>query len=158
VPAIAGPKFALVDLLSTSDGGKTFQIVTPPDAAESQFSPPERFIVNERVVRMPDRRSRFPAFARQGNRPLAMLSQIPLPSSVPGEPMTLKGTGFLLQNTVWFRDRAVPAVSSDGENLPFLILRDLLLGSCAIFVENAHGKTHAAEVIIGREKLCNPEP
>jgi photosystem II stability/assembly factor-like uncharacterized protein len=140
---MSGPKFAPMELLSTTDGGKTFQIITPPVAAQTPFPPPELFVVNGIVIRYP---KRPPGFA------------LPPPSDVPtggrrirfgpyaGGPMTINGTGFLPENTVWFGTRPTQAASKDGEHLLLLVPADVPPGNYDVYIENAHGKTEPVKV------------
>jgi hypothetical protein len=65
-----------------------------------------------------------------------------------GGPMIVTGAGFRRENTVWLGSRAIPVASSDGENLKFLLPRDVTPGTYKIYVENRDGKTNETEVTI----------
>lgn len=62
--------------------------------------------------------------------------------------MNLRGSGFLLENSVWIGTRRVQASSEDGETLLFLVPQDLPSGNYEVSVENAHGKSNAIEAMI----------
>ena len=134
-----------LDLISTTDGGKTSQIITPPVAAQTPFPPPELFVVNGIVIRYPKRSLGFalppPSDLPTGGRPIRF-------GPYTGGPMTIKGTGFLPENTVWFGTRPTQAASKDGEHLLFVVPADLPPGNYDVYVENAHGKTNAVEVAV----------
>jgi photosystem II stability/assembly factor-like uncharacterized protein len=129
------------ELVSTTDGGTTFRIITPPIAAEFPIPPPELNGLNGIVVRFP-------------NSPLGLGPQPPVGRKGPplgspaGGPMKLLGNGFLLENTVWIGTRSVHASSEDGKTLLFLVPQDLPSGNYEVSVENTHGKSNAIEAFL----------
>lgn len=129
------------ELVSTTDGGKTLRIITPPVAAKSPIPPPELSVLNGIAVRFPRFQDGFalhPPIGRHG----------PPLGSPAGGPMKLGGNGFLLENAVWIGTRSVPADSDDGKTLLFLIPQDLPPGTYEVSVENANGKSSGIEAII----------
>lgn len=135
---------ALYELLSTIDGGKTFQIITPPAATHYPIPPPEIFWLNGSIVRWPPR----PAFALKPP-PISTNDGRQLrfrPAA--GGPILITGSGFRQENTVWLADHPVQVASADGEHLQFLVPLDITPGTYKIYVENLNGKTNDAEVSI----------
>jgi len=133
------------ELASTTDGGRTFRVITPPIAAEFPIPTPELTALNGIIVRFP-------------RTPLGLTPRVPVSRRGPplgspaGGPMKLRGSGFLLENTVWIGTRSVQASSEDGETLLFLIPRDLPSGNYEVSVENAHGKSNLIEAMISPQQ------
>ncbi len=145
-----GRGFAPQELLTTSDGGKTFQIITPPAAARYPFPQPELRVVHDNIVWLPP----------SSYRGKPWLSRLPNSSYHPpwapaGGPIKLGGRGFLPENTVWFDSRAMQVASKDGETLLFLVPADLRPGIYNVHVENMHGKTEAAKVQIYPQQVLH---
>jgi hypothetical protein len=141
LPAAA---FTSLELLSTTDGGKTFRTITPPAAEQHPIATPELYLLNGAIVR-------FPALP-----PLA-LRRPPILANGPGQirfappaggPTIIQGTGFQRENTVWIGSHQIQAASSDGKNLQFLIPPNITPGTYRIYVENSHGKTNETEISI----------
>jgi len=150
---MAGPTFAPVELLSTSDGGKTFQVITPEAAIAASSPPPELFAVNGRLLRFPASRT---ALALRRAIPTPENTMRPLLRANPGESLDIKGAGFLIENTVWFGCYPVQATSKDGEHLLLLVPNDLPLATYPVSIENAHGKTTPIQLIVGPKRPCDP--
>jgi photosystem II stability/assembly factor-like uncharacterized protein len=149
--SLPGRGFAPQELLSTSDGGKTFQIISPPAAALFPFPQPELRAVNHVVVWIPP----DPYRARK-----PWLARLPIPPKTPpraqaGGPIELGGRGFLSENTVWFDTRAMQVASKDGDTLLFLVPSDLNPGIYSVHIENAHGKTEPANVQIYPQRVLH---
>ena len=121
-------RFAGKELLATTDGGKTFQIITPPAAAQYPFTPPEFIAVNNSTQ-------------------FSFGKRIP-PKVYAGGPMEIYGHGFLSEDTVWFGSSAVPAASKNGSEMLFLLPQNLVPGNYQVFVENVHGKSNAVDVSV----------
>jgi photosystem II stability/assembly factor-like uncharacterized protein len=152
VPLFSSPGrgFAPQELLTTSDGGKTFQIITPPAAARYPFPQPELRVVHDRIVWLPPSAYRGkPWLSRLKN------SSYPPPWAPAGGPIQLGGRGFLPENTVWFDSREVQVASKDGETLLFLIPADLRPGIYSVYIENEHGKTEPAKVQIYPQQVLH---
>ncbi len=133
------------ELVSTTDGGKKFRIITPPIAADLPIPPPELTGLNGILVKFPKSPLVFaprPPIDRRGP---------PLGSPV-GGPMKLRGNGFLLDNTVWIGPRSVHASTDDGQTLLFLVPQDLPSGNYEVSVENTHGKSNAIETLISPQQ------
>jgi hypothetical protein len=132
------------ELAATTDGGRTFRIITPPVAAQCPIRPPEVTGLNGMALRAP---AWFPGpvlpppSARRG----------PLLGS-PGGPMQVRGRGFLRENTVWIGSRSVDAASEDGQTLLFMVPQDLPPGEYDVAVENANGKSNSIEAKIGPQQ------
>jgi len=132
------------ELLSTTDGGKTFRTITPPAASRYPVPAPELFSVNGSIIRFPP-------------RPALGLRPPPIPPNGGGRfrfappaggPMIMTGTGFRQENTVWIGSHRIQVASNDGENLQFLVPLDITPGTYKIYVENSYGKTNETEVSI----------
>jgi len=67
-----------------------------------------------------------------------------------GEKVVIGGTGFLLDNTVWFGTLAVKAqlVLSMGAFLNLEIPATLSRGTCEMYVSNANGKSNVISIVI----------
>jgi photosystem II stability/assembly factor-like uncharacterized protein len=134
----------LYELLSTTDGGKTFRTITPPAVTHYPLPPPEISWLSGATVRCPLR----PAFALQPpSFPPNDGWQFLFRAAV-GGPLLIIGTGFRQQNTVWFGTHPVRVASADGEHLQLLVPVDVTPGTYKIYVENLNGKTKEAEVSI----------
>lgn len=135
-----------LELLSTSDGGKTFRVITPPFAENGPIPPPELYTVNGSIVRwppMPPIARRPPPIAPNGGQQLRFAPPA-------GGPMMMTGTGFRQENTVWIGSHEIQVASKDGENLQFLVPLDITPGTYKTYVENVYGKTNEAEISIRR--------
>jgi photosystem II stability/assembly factor-like uncharacterized protein len=141
---LPGSPFASSELLSTSDGGKTFRTITPPAAEDHPIGPPELYVLNGSVVQ-------FPAVSPSALRPPSIPENrrghtgFAPPA---GGPTIITGTGFERENTVWIGNHQVEVASGDGENLRFLIPLDVAPGTYSIHVENSHGKTNETKISI----------
>jgi len=143
---IPGRGYAPVELLSTADGGHTWQIITPPEAAQAAFPRPELYSVNGAAVRFP---RIVPNFALRSLEPARSYGLLPLGRSNPGDSLELKGRGFLPQNTVHIGEESILAESKSGSSIVFTVPEKLQPGHYELFVENAHGKTDPVQVVIG---------
>ncbi|HWY58864.1 MAG TPA: hypothetical protein VNZ03_30660 [Terriglobales bacterium] len=141
---LPGSAFASSELLSTTDGGKTFQTIAPPAAEEHPVAPPELYVLNGSIVQ-------YPALPPLALRPPPILpngrGQIRFAPPA-GGPTIIKGTGFQRENTVWIGSHQIQVTSSDGKNLQFLIPLDIAPGTYKIYVENSHGKTIETQISI----------
>jgi photosystem II stability/assembly factor-like uncharacterized protein len=136
--------FASLELLATTDGGKTFRSITPRAAQEHPIPPPELYLLNGSILRFPP----LPPLAvRPPPIPSTDGCQIRFRPSV-GGPMILSGTRFRSENTVWLGSHAIPVASNDGKTLKFLVPFDVTPGTYKIFVENTNGKTNDTVVTI----------
>jgi hypothetical protein len=141
---LPGLAFDASELLSTTDGGESFRIITPPAAEDHPVPPPELYILNGSLVRYPPP----PPFALR--RPPILPNgrgQIRFAPSV-GGPTIITGTGFQRENTVWIGSHQIEVASSDGRDLRFLIPPDVAPGTYNIYVENSYGKTNETEISI----------
>ena len=141
-----GRAYAEVELLSTSDGGRTWQIITPSAAAQEAFPPPELMSVNGMIVRFP---SLPPDLAIRYPRVMPSYGLTALDRTTPGGSMELKGRGFLPENTVRIGEESVDAESKDGTTLVFTLPEKLTPGNYQLSVENAHGKTDPSQIAVG---------
>jgi photosystem II stability/assembly factor-like uncharacterized protein len=149
---LPGSSFAYSELLSTSDGGKTFQTITPPAAKDHPVAAPEMYGLNGSIVQ-------FPAVSPPALRPP------PIPANGSGHmgfappaggPTIITGTGFERENTVWIGPHQIEVASSDGENLRFLIPLEVAPGTYSIYIENSHGKTNETKISIrSSQSLAN---
>jgi photosystem II stability/assembly factor-like uncharacterized protein len=121
-------RFAGTELLATTDGGKTFQIITPPAAETYLFPSPEFGAVNGATNRSSGKLVGGGAFA--------------------GGPMEIFGNGFLSENAVWFGSRVVPVTTKNGGEMFFQLPPDIVPGTYEVFIENAHGKSNTLEVSV----------
>ena len=134
------------ELLSTVDGARTFQVITPPVVAQFPYRPlPEIFAVNGRVLRFP---TAHVPFAIQYPAPGRNERLGPLFAPAAGGPMEIKGRGFLEQNAVWFGERAVEARRTDEAHVRLLVPRDLPPGDYELRIETANGKSEPVRVTI----------
>jgi photosystem II stability/assembly factor-like uncharacterized protein len=160
--ALKNARYAPSELLATSDGGKTFAVITPPQAVAVPFPAPELTGVNGVFIKAPNTwglRERPNTYGlglqrksveAHGREPHLSLSQ----RASAGGPIALSGSWFLAENTVWFGDRAVKATSKDGQHLLLLVPADLPPSHYRIWVENEDGKTDSVEMMIDpQEKL-----
>lgn len=124
-----------VDMFATTDGGKTFHVITPPGGASHPVIPPlQVMFVNGILVGGIE--SRF-----------APLRTTP-PMLSAGTPVEIKGTGFLAENFVWVGSRKFEAGSKDGGKLLFLLPADLAVATYDLYVENDNGKSKTIRVRI----------
>jgi hypothetical protein len=67
-----------------------------------------------------------------------------------GQQILLSGSGFLLDNKVWFGTQGVAAklIISGGTMLQVSVPVSIAVGPCEIYVSNASGKSASVEVII----------
>ncbi len=138
-----GSPFALPELLSTSDGGATFHLITPPSANDHPAPSPQIYIVNGSILRFPPlpRLALRPPQLRPSNQRISF-------SPPAGGPTIITGTAFERANTVWIGSHKIPVPSDDGKNLRFLIPPDVVTGTYPLYVETAHGKTDRAQIFI----------
>lgn len=132
------------ELLSTTDGGKTFRTITPPAASRYSVPAPELFSLNGSIVRFPPRPAlalRPPPISPNGGGLLRFAPPA-------GGPVIITGTGFRQENTVWIGSHRIQVASSDGENLQFLVPLDITPGTYKIYVKNRYGETNETEVSI----------
>jgi hypothetical protein len=68
----------------------------------------------------------------------------------PGQQILLAGSGFLLENKVWFGTQGVAAKLSisGGAMLQVSVPASIAPGSCEVYVSNASGKSDVVDVII----------
>jgi photosystem II stability/assembly factor-like uncharacterized protein len=131
------------ELLSTSDGGKTLRIITPPVLEQSPFPPPELFAVNGIMLRFPPT-----PMMPQGFHPQISAARGFRFGPAAGGPMQITGKGFLSENSVWLGTRSVQAASKDGKRLLLIVPPDLPAETYDVYVENTHGKTDSVRVAV----------
>ena len=139
-----GSAFTSLELLATTDGGKTFRTITPPAAEQHPIAAPELWLLNGSIVRfppMPRFALRHPPIAANGRGQIRF-------APAAGGPAIIKGTGFQRENIVWVGSHQTRVESSDGQSLQFLIPLDLAPGTYNISVENSRGRTNEAEISI----------
>ena len=68
----------------------------------------------------------------------------------PGQQILLAGSGFLLENKVWFGTQGVAAklILSGGAMLQVSVPASITAGPSEIYVSNASGKSDVVEVLI----------
>jgi hypothetical protein len=132
-----------LELVSTSDSGRTFRRITPPAARDYSPIPPFIEDLNGSIIRFPPR----PAFGLPTPRIPTNQRGFSY-SSRAGDPMTISGSGFQRKNTVWIGPSKVEVPSVDGTNLIFLVPLDVQPGTYTVYVENENGKSNEGQVSI----------
>jgi photosystem II stability/assembly factor-like uncharacterized protein len=136
------------ELLSTSDGAMTLQIITPPVLAQSPFPPPQLFAVNGIMLRFPPTPLMPQGFRLHPPVPTPEGVRRPRFGPAAGGPMQITGTGFLSENSVWLGARSVQAASKHGKHLLLIVPQDLPPETYDVHVENVHGKTDSVQVTV----------
>ena len=110
------------ELLATTDGGKTFRVITPPagdvaSGANPALPPPE-------------------------------IDSLSARTAAPGSSISITGRAFSAQNTVTLGPRELMADSQDGEHLRVPVPADLPSGSYQMVVSNTFGKSNSVPVTV----------
>lgn len=131
------------ELLSTADGGNTFNVITPPALARSPFPQPQLRAVNGIMLWFPPTPLMPQGFSSEISR-----RQRPSSELAAGGPLEVTGSGFLQENTIWLGSQKLQTSSKDGEHLLCLVPREFPAGTYDVYVENGRGKSNSVQITV----------